>query len=87
LPYAHAEIDIMYGTTNNTLKQCGGTNLDDQIDWSSFPYFLYNMSYLWYQITGTFIAVASSVIFSLVFRMSYGRCVFHGVSVGPERYH
>ena len=37
------------------------------VDWSSFPYYLYNLSYLWYQLIGTVVALVVSVIFSLIF--------------------
>ena len=43
------------------------------VDWSLFPYYLYNMSYLWYQLIGTVIALAVSIIFSFVFDAIDGR--------------
>jgi len=39
----------------------------DGIDWSSFPFCLYNMSYLWYQIIGTVIALLVGILFSAIF--------------------
>jgi len=39
----------------------------DGIDWTSFPFCLYNMSYLWYQIIGTVIALLVGILFSAIF--------------------
>ena len=43
------------------------------IDWWTFPYYLYNMSYLWYQVIGTAIALFVGVLFSCLFDAIGGR--------------
>ena len=43
-----------------------------EVDWNSFPYYLYDMSYLWYQLIGTIAALIVAVIFSAIFDV-FGR--------------